>query len=142
MEDHELIEQYRRGDFSEDALLIAECVLQSRGLNPTNLPTDHTADSVAETKRPPGPILLPILFGVIAASILGRQIGAAIGGAVGAGITAALLFVVGYWCGGLVANVVRRQALSVYRFLISCAAVVAWVFVVGLVGLLAKVILK
>ena len=139
MEDHEIVDRYRRGLLSDEAKPIADEILRSRGIDRASPPPEVLEDPALSKPRQFNPRLVPSLFGVFAAGTAGRQIGALLGGAIGAGLVAALAFYIGWKVGRVVANYAHRQPRKLNRFLIATAATVAWALVVGFVGVVLQV---
>lgn len=68
----------------------------------------------------------------------GRHIGAAIAGAIGAGLAAGAFALFGWWIGTKLAFQVRKLHAKALRFSLDFLAVIAWLFAMGLIGILAQ----
>ena len=129
MEDTELAERLRDGQFSEEARPIAEEEYVNRGYKLSNESIEETIRSqhASVPKKPYKPMLLPFLFAIFA-TIAGSKLGAVVYGAIGAGIGAAVFVVVGWYLASNIAKFTRQYS-KLIRFLIQSVAFIVWAIV-------------
>lgn len=138
MDDHQLIQRWKDGLFSDDAKPLAEAELQRRGidtLDPIARPSDFDADV---SPKPFKPRLLPALFAATAGATVGRELGAALAGAIGAAVLSALVALLGWYVGGLIARFAHKRKHLIVRFLICAASLVAWLYLSGIGVVVAR----
>lgn len=129
LEDAELAERLRDGQFSDEARPIAEEEYANRGYQLSDESIEKTIKSNNEqvSTKPYKPLFLPILF-VLFATIAGGNIGAAIYSAIGAGIGAAIFSVIGWYVASFTAKATRKHK-KLLRFVLQAAAFIIWVII-------------
>lgn len=129
LEDAELAERLRDGQFSDEARPIAEEEYANRGYQLSEESIEKTIKSqdVPVERKPYKPIFLPFLF-IIFATIAGAKLGSAVYSAIGAGVGAAIFSVVGWYLASFIAKATRRYN-KVIRFLIQTVAFIIWAVV-------------
>ena len=138
MDDHQLIQRWKDGLFSDETKPIAEKELSIRGIDLTNpVARPSTFDDDA-TPQPFKPRLLPVLFAALGGATAGREIGAALAGYIGAGVMAFFVAVLGWFVGGYVARFAHKQKHLVVRILIGAASLIAWLYLSGVGVVVAR----
>lgn len=139
MEDHELVSDYKRGAFSDEARRIAEELMLQRGIDPAN-PRAKDDSPAAETSHAKyRPRFIPALYGAFAAAS-GAAVGAAFAGAIGSGVAAAAFAVFGWWVGERVAHTAHRATTQAGRLLLLVGATPIFLVVCAVVMVFGRVI--
>ena len=138
MDDHQLIQRWKDGVFSDEAKPIAENELRNRGIDlgdPIARPSDFDVGLSPKLFKPR---LLPILFAAIAGATAGRELGGALAGAVGAGVLAAVVAALGWYVGGFIASFAHKRKHLAVRILICVASLIAWIYLSGVGVVVAR----
>lgn len=139
MKERKTLDRLKRWTFSEQDRPLADAILRERGVDGENSVALLDEKLKPVIQKPWKPWLLPILFGVFAGGMAGRHIGAAIAGALGAGLVAGVLAWVGWWVGAKLALQISKLQSKPLRFIVGVIALFAWIFVVGVAGILAQI---
>lgn len=138
MDDHQLIQRWKDGLFSEEAKPIAENELRNRGIDlvaPIARQSDFDVDLSPKLFKPR---LLPALFAAIAGATVGRELGGALAGAVGAGVFAMVVAVLGWYVGSFIASFAHKRKQLAVRVLISVVSLIAWLYLSGVGVVVAR----
>lgn len=138
MDDHQLIQRWKEGLFSDEAKPIAENEIRNRDIdlaNPIARPSDF---DVVLSPKPFRPRLLPVLFAAIAGATVGRELGGALAGAIGAGILAVVVAALGWYVGGFIARFAHKRKFLAVRILICVAGLIAWLYLSGVGVVVAR----
>lgn len=141
MEDHEILERIRLEQFGDEALAVARSILASRGTasTPGSPAAEVHSNDDAPSKRAAEPSkLFAVMYGALGGVLAGGPLGAALAGAIGAGVVGALVGWLGYRFGDVIAQRVHRIDDDLYRQSAHGAAVIVWLLVCSLIGLIVR----
>ena len=138
MDDHQLIQRWKDGLFSNEARPIAESELRNRGIDPADPVARHSETETNVVSKAYKPRLLPSLFAITAGGTAGQELGGALAGAIGAGVLTIILFLAGWYLGGAIARFAHKRKSLAIRILICVASLIAWLYLSGIVVAAAR----